>query len=109
MLHHYPSIDLLDVWRFDEHGHRKLSLRRLRVLIDRLPADSAFHVALTGDGWTLEHYLLAHIFQALAGISHPALPTSPESEDPIRVKRLEEFKARVEERNRKLKLGEIPT
>lgn len=97
----------MDVWRFDENGKRKLSLRRMSNLIDRLPTDSAFHVSLTGNGWTLEHYLLAHIFQAFAGIPHPALPTPAKSEDPIRLKKIEEFKERVRIRAEKIKSGEI--
>jgi hypothetical protein len=95
------------VWRFDENGRRKLSLRRLHVLIHHLPADSATHIELTGDGWTLEHYLLAHIFQANAGIPHPALPKTSESEDPIRQKKIEEFKERARIRAEKIANDEI--
>lgn len=79
----------------------------IAIRIRNLPADSSVHLALGGSGWKLEHYLLAHVFHSMAGIPHPALPTSEKSEDPIRVKRIEEFKERVRIRAEKIANNEI--
>lgn len=103
----YYSIDLLDLWRFDEHSQRKLTPRRIVILIQHLPADSATFIALGGAGWTTADYLLADIFHAQSRLPHPARPTSEKSEDAISVKKIDEFKERVEARKEKLASGEI--
>jgi len=104
---YYCKIDLLDFWRFDIDGKRKLTARRIGVLIQFLPADSATHLALGSAGWKLSDYLLAHLFQAFTGTAHPALPASQKSNDPIRAMKIEEFKKQVEERKQKIASGEI--
>ena len=104
---HYCKIDLLDFWRFDIAGKRKLTARRIAVLIQFLPADSATHMAVGGAGWKLSDYLLAHLFHAFTGTAHPALPSSQKSDDPIRAKKIEEFKKQAEERKQKIASGEI--
>lgn len=67
-------MDLRDLWR----GH--LSLRRLRVLVEHLPADSAL-ASVIGSGWTVRDFLLADIFQAITGEVHYARPQA-EAEQP---------------------------
>lgn len=66
-------MDLRDLWRGD------LSLRRLRVLIMALPADSAYASTIT-QGWTLGHYLVADVFSALVHEPHPARPKADTEE-----------------------------
>jgi hypothetical protein len=61
------SVDLLDVWR------GTLSLRRLRVLVEALPADSATAYALTGasgplTAWSLTDVLLGRVTDELAAL-----------------------------------------
>ncbi|MEU0027678.1 hypothetical protein [Streptomyces sp. NPDC006335] len=61
MLRHY-GVDLLD-W------HRgRLSSRRLRVLVEHLPADSSFARAVHGEqaDWTVTDHLLAAVVDHLA-------------------------------------------
>ncbi|MET8076252.1 hypothetical protein [Streptomyces sp. NPDC005303] len=61
MLRHY-GVDLLD-W------HRgRLSSRRLRVLVEHLPADSSFARAVHGEQaeWTVTDHLLAAVVDHLA-------------------------------------------
>lgn len=61
LLRHY-GVDLLD-W------HRgRLSSRRLRVLVEHLPADSSFARAVHGEaaGWSLTEHLLAAVVDQLA-------------------------------------------
>ena len=103
----YYNIDLLDLWRKNANGQRKLTPRRIVILIQHLPADSATFIALGGAGWTTGDYLLADIFHGLARLPHPARPTSESSNDSISVKKLDEFKKRLEERKTKLATGEI--
>ncbi|MEV7091151.1 hypothetical protein AB0O07_35720 [Streptomyces sp. NPDC093085] len=61
MLRHY-GVDLLDWYR------GSLSSRRLRVLTEHLPEDSAFARALHGEQaeWTLTDHLLAAVVDHLA-------------------------------------------
>lgn len=80
-----------------------MSFRRLHGLIQRLPADSLTMRALGGDGWSLQDYLLADLFQAMAGVPHPSRPVYDKSEDPKHLQKIEEFKERVKEREEQLK------
>lgn len=102
------GIDYRDRWRFDADGNRKLTIRRIGVLLRNLPPDSATHIALGGSGWTLDNYLVASLWTAITGAPHPALPKVEKVEDPIRLKRIEQSRARMEERKLKLASGEIP-
>lgn len=64
----YYGIDIADLWR------GSLSLRRLYVLIERLPVDSiaARRIASEGDdtlaGWTLRDVLLARVVDEIAAL-----------------------------------------
>ena len=44
-----------------------------------LPADSALGMTIS-DGWTIDNYLSADIFQAITGQPHPARPTAQTEE-----------------------------
>jgi hypothetical protein len=100
-------VDYRDRWRFDESGRRRLTLRRLRVLLTYLTPDSATSIALGGSGWRLEHYLAAHLFHATAGKPHPMLPKAEKAPTPEREMKVREAKARKRERERALAAGEI--
>lgn len=60
MLRHF-GVDVLDVYR------NRLSWRRLLVLVERLPADSATARAMHGEAadWSLTDHLLASVVDAL--------------------------------------------
>lgn len=107
-LSHFHRIDYRDRWRFDSNGHRKLTLRMIAVRVKHLPADSATSLALGGSGWSIEHYLLAHLFQVTAGEPHPGLPNQSPIVDPaIRAKARDHAKQRAAERQRAIDAGEI--
>jgi hypothetical protein len=63
-------VDLRDLWRGG------LSLRRLSILVENMPADSSVWAVLNGveRGWTLTDFLLADVFHALSGAPHPSRP-----------------------------------
>lgn len=72
-LQRHHGIDLAEFYRGE------LSLRRLSVLVQYLPADSAT-ARLANDGeapWQVEHYLLSHVYTALTGKPHPGIPKAP--------------------------------
>lgn len=104
---HCNGVDYRDRWRFDENGNRKLTLRRIGVLVRRLPPNSAVAVALGGSGWTLGDYLTASIWQAFTGQPHPAVPVTDKSEDPIRKAKFADAQERAKERQRKIDAKEI--
>jgi len=93
-LQRFYGVDLAAYWRGE------LSLRRLSVLVSRLPADSATarkHADVNPD-WTVEAILIADLWAAWTGKPHPALP-KPKSASTryasLRA-RLEEQRARLE-------------
>jgi len=106
-LQRWYRVDYNDRTVPDEFGRPKLTLRRIGVLIAHLPENSAVSMALGGSGWTLEDYLLAHIFQALTGTQHPALPKQSKDEDPRRKAKRADALERSRERERALAAGEI--
>jgi len=105
-LSRYHHIDYRDRWRFDA-GVRRLTLRRLFVLVRHLPTDSATSIAAGGPGWLLGDYLLAHVYQATAGEAHPSLPKASAVSDPLRDKRIRQARMRAHERQRAIDAGEI--
>lgn len=100
-LQRYYQIDLADYWR------GKLSVRRLSVLVHRLPLDSATVVktAELSPGWDTKAFLLADIFAAVTGEQHPARPSGEKKAKKARAARLraqlEAQRDRVEARKRK--------
>lgn len=106
-MQHWFNVDYRDRWRKDADGFPLLTLRRVGVLIRHLPAESAVNVALGSSGWTLEHYLLAHLFHATAGQPHPALPKQREVIDPAREKARREAAQRRKQREQDIANGLI--
>lgn len=60
----YHGTQLGDLWRFDEHGCRRLTYRQIFVMVSHLPRDSA--LALDANGgtmpWSLTDHLLADLW-----------------------------------------------
>lgn len=79
----------------------------ISVRVRHLPPDSATVVALGGSGWRVEHFLLAHLFQAHTGEKHPALPDQRDIPDPQREKALAAARRRARERESAINAGEI--
>jgi hypothetical protein len=101
-------VDYRDRWRFDEQGRRRLTLRRICVLVRHLPAESALAV-IARDGqpaWELRDVLLATIWQAAAHSQkpHPLLERAAESRtvSPARARQLDEARRRARSRRRAL-------
>lgn len=60
--------------------------------------------------WVTSDYLLAHVYQALTGEEHPALPKERRSQamtDPARMAALNRARARAAERQRRIEAGEL--
>ncbi|QNO12676.1 tail assembly chaperone [Arthrobacter phage Tweety19] len=91
-LQRFYGVDLADFWRGE------LSIRRLSVLISKLPADSAT-VAKASDlspGWDVHAFLLADVYAALCGKEHPARPQPKKESRYAKLREaLERQKARV--------------
>lgn len=104
---HCNGIDYRDRWRFDENGARRLTLRRIGVLVRHLPIDSATAMATGSNGWTLADHLLADVYQAIAREPHPGKPKQAKGSDPVHEKAKREAKARARERQRAIDAGEI--
>lgn len=82
------------------------------LLIDLLhnPASSVARELNDGDHpWTISDFLLAHVWQALTGEKHPAIPKSSRraNSDPQRQARVNRALDRKRERERKIASGEI--
>ncbi|MGI5222169.1 hypothetical protein [Nocardia sp. CA-290969] len=93
--------DLRDLWRFDEQGRRKLTLRQIYARITHgLPHNSALAIDANGGRmpWTLSDHLLADIWgleaKQLAGKKapkdHPGRPRTKKavSSDPRRAEKM---------------------
>jgi hypothetical protein len=108
-LQRYYQVDLRDRWRFDEHGCRRLTLRRLGALVAGLPPESRVARAVGGDGLTTDHILLMDVFHASANKPHPARPsgTSGTHQGLERQQRLRAAKRRRAARQRAIAAGEI--
>lgn len=104
---HCNGIDYRDRWRFDSEGRRRLTLRRIGLLIRHLPPGSATALATGGTGWGLSDHLLADIYGATAGEAHPSKPKPVKGSDPARDKARRAAKARARERQRQIDAGEI--
>ncbi|HBJ72822.1 MAG TPA: hypothetical protein DDY88_03735 [Actinobacteria bacterium] len=100
-------IDLRDLWRFDEQGFRRLTLRRVWVLVTHLPPAAATRIALGGSGWDRKEHLAADLWHAIVKSPHPGLPVVESPVDPKKSKRVAEFKKRAAERQRQIDAGEI--
>jgi hypothetical protein len=116
-LQRFYGIDYRDRWRFDENGARRLTLRRIFVLVQHLPPESAI-ADLARDGkphWSIEAQLLDDLRVSLTGSKdrpsrpHPARPkpsTQPR-ETPERRRKLAAARRRARERRRLIDAGLI--
>lgn len=92
----YYGVDLADLWRGE------LSLRRLSVLLNALPPDSAIArwANTEAPGWDVQDFLLADIYAAITGQQHPARPDPLKKAKQTRAKslrtKLQAQRARVE-------------
>lgn len=96
-LQRFYHVDLAGYWRGE------LSPRRLSVLIEQLPPDSATARKLSGaDGWTRLEFLVTDLFHAFTGEEHPARPKPTAGSSANRYGRLraalEAQKARLHDR-----------
>lgn len=113
----YHRIDYLDRWRQDESGWRKLTLRRLYVLLRHLPPDSATGTAARGGEahWSIEAHLIDDLRVAMTGSKekpskrHPARPRPDRrvKQTPERMRKIAAAKRRARERRRLIEAGEI--
>lgn len=100
-LQRYYQIDLADLWRGG------LSVRRLSVLVQYLPSESAISAAVTGlpREWTsITPWLLDYVIQSLSGDPYPGRPgiaTTPEKRE-SRTAALLDHKRRMAEREAQL-------
>ena len=94
------------------HGPRRLTLRRLYVLVSQLPAESR----LAQDGsmhWSLEAQLLDDVRMALTGSKqhppqpHPQRPKAPSERKPHDPRVVADARRRSRERERQIAAGEI--
>lgn len=69
-LQRFYQLDLLD------HYRGRISLRKLLVLLKHLPPEAHIRRLPGSDGWNVEDvpYLLADVFAALTGETHPQHP-----------------------------------
>ena len=88
---------------------RRLTTRRLRVLIKGLPADSVTSQAINGTDWTSLHYLVSDVFHAQAGQPHPGRPkpSSVRIDSPEREERKRAARRRAAARQQAIEAGEI--
>ncbi|MBB1022967.1 MULTISPECIES: hypothetical protein [unclassified Dietzia] len=85
----YPSVDYLDRYRRDSRGRTRLSLRRLLLLVDHLPQESAFASALAErHPISGEQAATYAVWSALTGKQHPYL-------DDLKNRRDQERKAQL--------------
>ena len=99
-LDHFYGRDLRDLWRFDELGRRRLTLRMVYARLIHLPATSALAIDQNGGRapWTMTDHLLADLWsldaKQLAGKKapkdHPGRPKAKRrvSNDPRREEKL---------------------
>ena len=72
--------DYRDRWRFDGNGERRLTLRRIYVLLEHMPFDSPLAIVENGGRRPLgpAELLLMDVFEAVARKRHPSRPMSKE-------------------------------
>lgn len=112
-LQRFYGIDYRDRWRLDDAGRRRLTLRRIWVLVKHLPPESAVMTALR-DGaahWTVEAHLLDELRMTLTGSEkepakpHPERPQpgrAARRNDPERQRKLAAARKRARDRRRRL-------
>ncbi len=113
-LQQYYGIDYCDRWRYDENGRRRLTLRKMFVLISQLPPDSRLARASTDAMfWSLEAQLIDDVRMALTGSKehppqpHPQRPTGKKRRHQPRQEVIADARRRSRERERQIAAGEI--
>ena len=106
-LSRYHHIDYRDRWRFDPDGVRRLTLRMILVRLRHLPDDASTRRATGGHGWTIDNYLLAHLFNATSGEEHPWLPKTVHVVTPERAKAITGARKRRADREQAIAAGLI--
>lgn len=103
------GVDYRDRWRRDEHGRRRLTLRRIAVLVRALPPSSTVATALGQPGWSIGDYLLADVFHAQSGKAHPSRPRSSavQAPTPDRARKIAGARRRRARRQQAIEAGEI--
>jgi hypothetical protein len=95
-LQRFYHVPLADLWRGE------LSLRRLSVFVEHLPAESATarHFSSLPPGWDTLAFLVADVYQALAGKAHPA---RPQPKSPEKASRYQELRSKLDAQKRRLR------
>lgn len=78
----------------------ELSLRRLSVLIEHLPAEATLQrvgLPASAAGWGVSELLLADLYHAFTGKAHPARPSATS-----RAERYANLRSRLEEQKARL-------
>lgn len=108
-LQRFYGLDYRDRWR---DGTGRLTLRRLAVLIEHLPADSALAAEAKVQDWSLTNVLIAQLWQLWAGKPHPMLQSTVKQLGragvaPERLRAVQDFRRRARERELAIERGEI--
>ncbi|GEB46944.1 hypothetical protein MTE01_28890 [Microbacterium testaceum] len=93
-LQRFHGVDLGALWRGE------LTIRRLSVLVFHLPPESALKrlgMPPSADGWDVNSFLLADLFAALTGKTHPGRP-----EAQSRAERYRNLRTRLEAQRARL-------
>ena len=109
-------MDLRDLWRVDEDGRPRLTLRQVWVRVLHLPRDSALAIDLNGGRmpWSMTDHLVADLWaqRANAGkkqgaklTDHPSRPKAIKAKPQASDAQIERAKKRFAERRRKLNGG----
>lgn len=108
-LQRHHGVDLRDRWRRDERGVRRLTLRRLAVLVHSLPPDSLTARAVGWDGFTTTDVLLMDLWAVQTGKAHPARPkpSATRVQDAERAEKVRAAKRRAAQRRQAIAAGEI--
>lgn len=112
----FYGVDYRDRWRRDEDGRRRLTLRRLHVLVTHLPLESVTVALVKGTPWTRTEHLLDDLRMTVELTIPKKKRTKPKPHpdrkstkhvDPARRRKLQSARARARERRRKIDAGEI--
>lgn len=100
-LNRFWQLDYRARWRFDEHGHRELTLRQVYVRVSNLPPESALAIALRRRAPS--ELLLMDLYEGVTGRKHPERPVSAAEAAARQTQAAAEEKARAGYRQRQAK------
>lgn len=99
-------IDYRDRWRYDESGRPLLPLRRLKVLVEHLPSESAVAAVSGTKGWGTTELLLSDLLKAWTDEHHPNDPRfdkpDKKQSQPTPAAKMREARSRSQERRQRL-------